>query len=165
MFKLQTSTTFLFWFSSHETQQAFGLNKDHCFNAGQRKVQSFSLPFFYSTQHGCHLTPLTQKRHHHSATSSFMPERSIVFKGSAILIHKSQKFEKFLPQSGPPHLHICINRTISEDNSSHLNVLRVCFTNWWQTCCHYPPNQSTHTLPLCFTLSAAHLSQTTSVYK
>lgn len=103
MFKFQMSTIFLFWVSSHETQQALQLNKDHCSTAGQRKVQSFSLPFFYSTQHACHLTLLTQKRFHHSATSSFMPKRNIVFKGRTILIHKIEKFSKnFWHRVNPP---------------------------------------------------------------
>lgn len=147
MSQLQTSTTFLFWVSSHETQQAFWLNKDHCSSAGQRKVQSFSLPFFYSTQHGCHLTPPTQKRHHPSATSSFTPKGNIAFKGTTILIRKRQKFEKSLPHSVTPTTDI--NWTISEYNSSHLNVMwatRVCFTNWWHTRSPQPVHPHSSTL-------------------
>lgn len=123
MFKFQMSTTFLFWVSSHETQQALQLNKDHCSTAGQRKVQSFSLPFFYSTQHACHLTLLTQKRFHHSATSSFMPKRNIVFKGRTMLIHKSEKLETFLAQSQPPHTNrYKLNYLKAQHQSPECNV-------------------------------------------
>lgn len=182
------STICLFWEGSHETEQARGLNKDHCFTAGQKEGRSFSWPLFSSTPHGCHLTPLTQKRHHHSATSPFIPKRSPAFKGSGTLASVQLLWFTEAKHSQLYNPGVLVNNrgwrrnsffqlktktftpswNITKDNCGHLSVMwapSLCSALLTADGLSTPTSPPTYTLTLRFTLSATRLSQTTPVYK